>query len=267
MHTLRATTGLGVASVLLYIGAPFAQNSPQAAQHARPPEYTFRIVRQFPHDSAAFTQGLAYRGGFLYESTGLKGRSSVRKVRLETGQIVERVDLPPEYFGEGITLFKDEIVQLTWQAETGFIYDATDFRLRQRFSYQGEGWGLATDGRELFMSDGTENIRILDPVTFTEKRRLRVHDGENSIPELNELELVDGQIFANVWHSDRIARISPQTGAVVGWIDLHGLLSPGYRSDPEAVLNGIAYDPARKRLFVTGKLWPRIFEIKVIPKK
>ena len=267
MHTLRATTGLGVASVLLYVGAAFAQNSPQAAQHARPPEYTFRIVRQFPHDSAAFTQGLAYRGGFLYEGTGLKGRSSVRKVRLETGQIVERVDLPPEYFGEGITLFKDEIVQLTWQAQTGFIYDVTDFRLRQRFSYQGEGWGLATDGRELFMSDGTENIRILDSVTFTEKRRLRVHDGEISIPQLNELELVDGQIFANVWHSDRIARISPQTGAVVGWIDLHGLLSPGYRSDPEAVLNGIAYDPTGKRLFVTGKLWPSIFEIKVIPKK
>ena len=267
MHTLRATTGLGVASVLLYVGAAFAQNSPQAVQHARPPEYTFRIVRQFPHDSAAFTQGLAYRGGFLYESTGLKGRSSVRKVRLETGQIVERVDLPPEYFGEGITLFKDEIVQLTWQAQTGFIYDATDFRLLQRFSYQGEGWGLATDGRELFMSDGTENIRILDPVTFTEKRRLRVHDGEISIPQLNELEFVDGHIFANVWHSDRIARILPQTGAVVGWIDLHGLLSPGYRSDPEAVLNGIAYDPTGKRLFVTGKLWPRIFEIKVIPKK
>ncbi len=238
----------------------------QDTRPAQSPEYTFKILREFPHDVTAFTQGLAYRGGFLYEGTGLKGRSSVRKVRLETGAVVQQLDLPSEYFGEGITLFKNEIIEVTWQSGTGFVYDATNFRLLQRFSYKGEGWGLTTDGHDLFMSDGTDVIRVLDPNTFAEKRHLQVHDGTTSIWQLNALGFVNGQIFANVWHSDRIARISPQTGAVVGWIELQGLLSPVYLSNPEAVLNGIAYDPATKRLFVTGKLWPYIFEIRLIPK-
>jgi glutaminyl-peptide cyclotransferase len=258
---MRATA-LAFLAVCMVVVQALSQDN-----HARPPHYTFEVVREFPHDPAAFTQGLAYRDGFLYEGTGLYGHSSVRKVRLETGEVVQRRDLPPEYFGEGVTLFKNEIVQLTWQTGIAFTYDATDFRLLQRFSYKGEGWGLTTDGRKLFMSDGTDVIRVFDPATFVEKRHLKVHDGATSIRQLNELEFVNGQIFANVWHSNRIARISPQTGAVVGWIDLEGLLSPVYRRDPEAVLNGIAYDPATKRLFVTGKLWPHVFAIRLIPKR
>ena len=232
-----------------------------------PTEYTFLLIRAFPHDTSAYTQGLAYRDGFLYEGTGLNGRSSLRKVKLETGAVVQRVDLEPEFFGEGITIFKDEIVQLTWKSHIGFIYDLKNFHLLQRFSYSGEGWGLATNSHELFMSDGTSEIRVLDAENYVEKRRLRVHDGSKPIDQLNELEFVEGQIFANVWHTNRIARISPQTGAVVGWIDLTGLLSPVYHLEPEAVLNGIAYDSVRKRLFVTGKLWPSVFEIKLSPKQ
>jgi glutamine cyclotransferase len=232
----------------------------------RPPEYTFKVVRTFPHDPSAFTQGLAYRDGFLYEGTGLKGRSSLRKVRLETGEIVQRVDLAPEFFGEGITLLKNEVVQLTWQSQTGFVYNVGDFKLLRQFSYPGEGWGLATNDHEIFMSDGTSAIRVLDGVTLAERRRFTVRDGDTPIDQLNELEVVEGEIFADVWQTDRIARISPQSGKVIGWIDLKGLLSPVYRLEPGAVLNGIAYDSIRKRLFVTGKLWPSVFEIRLVPK-
>jgi glutamine cyclotransferase len=230
------------------------------------PEYAFAVVRVFPHDTTAYTQGLTYRDGFLYEGTGRNGQSSLRKVRLETGTVIQHVDLGPEFFGEGITIIKDKVFQLTWKSGTGFVYDLNSFHLLQKFAYSGEGWGLATDGRELFLSDGTSEIRVLDAETFHEKHSLRVHDGATPVDQLNELEFVEGQIFANIWHSNRIARISPQTGDVVGWIDLTGLLSPIYRLEPEAVLNGIAYDPNRKRLFVTGKLWPNIFEIRLSPK-
>ncbi|MGA8608780.1 MAG: glutaminyl-peptide cyclotransferase, partial [Candidatus Sulfotelmatobacter sp.] len=161
---------------------------------------------------------------------------------------------------------KNEIVQLTWQSQIGFVYNLSDFHLLRQFSYSGEGWGLTTDGHEIFMSNGTSEIRVLDPSTLTEKRYLTVHDGTNRIDELNELEFVDGELFANIWQTDRIARISPRTGEVVGWIDLKGLLSPVYRLESGAVLNGIAYDPERKRLFVTGKLWPKLFEIQLVPK-
>ena len=252
---------------LLIAFPPFlvAQTSHPAVSR-RPQEYTFVIVAAYPHDANAFTQGFAYRDGFLYEGTGREGQSSLRKVRLETGEIVQQVNLAPDIFGEGITLLNDKIIQLTWKSGIGFVYDLNRFRLLRRFSYSGEGWGLATNGRELFLSDGTPEIRVLDGETFQEKRRLKVHDGATTVDQLNELEFVEGQIFANVWHSNRIARISPQTGDVVGWIDLTGLLSPMYRLEPEAVLNGIAYDPLRKRLFVTGKLWPRVFEIKLSPK-
>lgn len=256
-NSLRALL-LGLLLILVPAAAQAAGNTPLC---------TFRVVRQYPHDPQAFTQGLAFRDGFLYEGTGLKGQSSVRKVSLETGQVVLTAEVAPQYFGEGITLFKNELIELTWQAGIGFVYDSSDFHLIRRFSYPGEGWGLASDGCELFMSDGTDVIRVLDPVTFAEKRRIRVRDGKRDIEQLNELEFVEGEIFANVWHSDKIARISPKTGMVVGWIDLTGLLSPVYRRDPEAVLNGIAYDPTGKRLFVTGKLWPRIFEIQVIRKE
>jgi len=240
--------------------------APHPASPHRPQEYTFAIVAVYPHDTSAFTQGLAYRDGFLYEGTGREGQSSLRKVRLETGEIVQQVNLEPDLFGEGITLLNDKVIQLTWKSGIGFVYDLNSFRLLRRFSYSGEGWGLATNGRELFLSDGTPEIRVLDGETFQEKRRIKVHEGSTAVDQLNELEFVEGQVFANLWHSNRVARISPQTGDVVGWIDLTGLLSPMYRLEPEAVLNGIAYDPIRKRLFVTGKLWPRIFEIKLSPK-
>jgi glutamine cyclotransferase len=232
-----------------------------------PPEYTFKVVREFPHDPTAFTQGLIYHNGFLYEGTGLNGRSSLRKVQLETGKVIQQVKLDSQFFGEGITLFKNEIVQLTWQSQVGFIYNLSDFRFLRQFSYPGEGWGLTTHGNEIFMSDGTAEIRVLDGETLKEKRRLKVHDGNTAINELNELEFVEGEIFANIWQTDRIARISPQSGKVVGWIDLTGLLSPIYRREEGAVLNGIAYDAAHKRLFVTGKLWPRIFEIQLVRKQ
>jgi glutamine cyclotransferase len=221
------------------------------------------VVRILPHDSNAYTQGLAYHGGFFYEGTGLYGRSQLRKVRPETGEVVERVELAREYFGEGIALIRNEIVQLTWKSGIAFVYNASDFRLLRQFSYPGEGWGLTTNGDEFFLSDGTDEIRVLDGRTFREVRRLKVHDGNATVTQLNEVEWVEGEIFANVWHSDRIARISPRTGKVTGWIDLSGLLSPVYRRDPEAVLNGIAYDATGKRLFVTGKLWPSVFEIKL----
>jgi glutamine cyclotransferase len=257
-----------VAAFLLIAYCPFlgGQSSHQVRAN-RPHEYTFAIVHAFPHDTSAFTQGLAYCDGFLYEGTGLNGRSSLRKVRLETGKIAQHADLDSEFFGEGITIIQNKVVQLTWRSEVGFVYDLKDFHLLRRFSYPGEGWGLATNGREIFMSDGTSEIRVLDGQTLQEKRRIKVRDGVTPVDRLNELEFVEGQIFANVWRSDRVARISPQTGQIVGWIDLSGLLSPIYRLEPEAVLNGIAYDPRGKRLFVTGKLWPRIFEIRIFPKR
>jgi glutamine cyclotransferase len=239
--------------------------SAQATHPSRTPQFTFKVIHNFPHDPNAFTQGLVYHDGFLYEGTGLRRRSSLRKVRLETGQVLQEIELPPDYFGEGIAIFKNEIVQLTWQSHTGFVYALNDFRLLRTFSYAGEGWGLATDGNDFFMSDGTAHIRVLDPNTFAEKRRFTVHDGKTHIDELNELEFVNGELFANVWQTDRIARISPSTGEVLGWVNLEGLLSPVYRRESGAVLNGIAYDSEKKRLFVTGKLWPKLFEIELAP--
>ena len=229
-------------------------------------EYTYTVVQSYPHDPEAFTQGLVYHNGFLYEGTGLQGRSSLRKVRLETGEIVLRVDLPYEYFGEGIAIVRDQILQLTWKSQVGFVYDLRTFQQLRQFSYAGEGWGLTSNGADVYMSDGTADIRVLDATTLKEKRRIHVHDGAKPIDQLNELEYVEGQIFANIWQTNRIARISPQTGEVVGWIDLAGLLSPMYQLERGAVLNGIAYDATRKHLFVTGKLWPRLFEIRVLSK-
>jgi len=233
---------------------------------AKPPEYTFKVVHVFPHDPTAFTQGLVYRDEFLYEGTGLNGRSSLRKVDLKSGSVFQRADLSSEFFGEGITVLGNEIFQLTWKSETGFVYDLHDFKLLRRFSYSGEGWGLTASANEIFMSDGTSEIRVLNPATFAEKRRFTVRDGDTTIKDLNELEFVEGEIYANVWQTNRIARISPRSGKVVGWIDLDGLLSPTYRLELGAVLNGIAYDPDGRRLFVTGKLWPSIFEIRLVPK-
>jgi glutaminyl-peptide cyclotransferase len=265
--SLWSVRRFGIAFLILLLGLSAIESPARPSGSHRPPEYAVKIIHTFPHDENAFTQGLAYRDGFLYEGTGLKGRSSLRKVRLETGEVVQRVDLAPEFFGEGIALLKDEIVQLTWQSQVGFVYSLKDFRLLRQFSYPGEGWGLTNDDHEIFMSDGTPEIRVLDSNTLAEKRRFTVHDGTAPIKELNELEFVEGEIFANVWQTDRIARISPATGEVLGWIDLTGILSPIYRLPSGAVLNGIAYDATRKRLFVTGKLWPNVFEIQLVLKR
>src|SRR6478735_3229328 len=209
--------GLAMAFLFTMSLRSITGQSSHPAGPRRTPEYTFKIVRDYPHDPAAFTQGLAYRDGFLYEGTGLNGRSSLRKVRLESGDVVQRVDLAPEFFGEGIALLGDEIVQLTWKAHKGFVYRASDFKLLRDFSYPGEGWGLAAHGNELYMSDGTSEIRVLDGKTLREKRRLKVRNGDKPVLELNELEFVEGEIFANVWQTDKIARISPKTGRVLGW--------------------------------------------------
>ena len=229
-------------------------------------EYTYKVVNTYPHDRSAFTQGLEFHNGFLYEGTGLNGKSTLRKVQIETGQVLQKIDLSAEYFGEGITLVGGEIVQVTYQTQIGFVYGLSDFKLRRKFSYKGEGWGLTNNGREIFFSDGTAEIRVLDFKTLSEKRRIKVHDGSRAVDQLNELEWVEGEIYANIWGTDRIARISPRTGVVTGWIDLSGILSPMYRTKAVDVLNGIAYDAARKRLFVTGKLWPMLYEIQLIPK-
>ena len=226
----------------------------------------YRVVNVYPHDSNAFTQGLIYSDGFLFESTGLKGRSSIRKVDLETGRIVQQRALDRMYFAEGLTEWEDHLVQLTWQSNVAFIYDRSSFEMLKTFNYPGEGWGLTHDQQGLIMSDGTDSLRFLEASTFRETKRLVVTDGGLPVKGLNELEYVRGEIYANVRHTNRIARISPQSGRVNGWIDLKGLMSTDYRLEPEAQVNGIAYDPVNNRLFVTGKLWPRLFEIEVVPR-
>lgn len=229
-----------------------------------PRNYGYQIVNTFPHDPTAFTEGLEFRDGYLYESTGLNGKSSLRKVKLETGEVVQRFDIMPDYFGEGITVLPDKIIQLTYQTQTGFVYDRKDFKLERTFNYKGEGWGLTSGGNVIYMSDGTSAIRVWDAATLAEKMRITVHDGETQISGVNELELVDGEIYANIWKTERIARISPVDGKVLGWINLAGILE---NRPPEAdVMNGIAYDSVGKRLFVTGKYWPKLFEIKLIEK-
>ena len=233
---------------------------------AQTPRYGYRVVHVYPHDRNAFTQGLEFRAGFLYEGTGLKGRSSLRKVRLDTGQVLQQIDLDPSLFGEGITVINQQIIELTWQSELGFVYRQPTFQRLRNFNYAGEGWGLANDGQQIYMSDGTAQIRCWDPVNLQEKRRFTVRDHGQPVMNLNELEFVRGELYANVWQTDRIARISPADGRVLGWIDLAGLLSEADRAESVDVLNGIAYDVLGDRLFVTGKLWPKLFEIKLVPK-
>jgi glutaminyl-peptide cyclotransferase len=236
-------------------------NGEGLAVEGGPPVYGYRIVKAYPHDPEAYTQGLIYRDGFLYESTGRNGQSTLRKVKLETGEVVQQQRLDPKYFAEGIADWNGRLIQLTWQSNLGFVYDAATFRLENTFRYMGEGWGLTHDGKRLIMSDGSDTLRFLDATTFQQRGRLSVRDGSVSIRNLNELEYIGGEVYANIWHSDRIARISPESGRIVGWIDLTGLLPKVYQLEPEAVLNGIAYDAAGDRLFVTGKLWPKLFEI------
>jgi glutamine cyclotransferase len=225
------------------------------------PVYTYTVVATYPHDPGAFTQGLVYHEGVLYEGTGEYGTSTLRKVDLATGNVLQRHDLAPDVFGEGIAVYSDTIVQLTWQSNIGYVYEQESFAQRSTFNYPGEGWGLTYDGTRLIMSDGTATLRFLNPTTFEEIGRVEVRDQSTPIWKLNELEYINGEIFANIWQNDRIARIDPATGEVVGWIDLSGLLSSEDRQQPVDVLNGIAYDAAQDRLFVTGKLWSKLFEI------
>jgi len=227
------------------------------------PKYGYQIVNIWPHDSNAFTQGLILMDGQLLESTGEEGRSSLRRVDLESGRVLKKVDVPVPYFAEGIAMLNGKIYQLTWQHHVGFIYDAQTFERTGQFNYEGDGWGLTTDGQSLILSDGTNHIKFINPVDFKVTRTISVVDGQRPIDQLNELEWVNGEIYANVWHDNRIATIDPQSGHINSWIDLNGLIPPGELQDQEAVLNGIAYDPANNKLFVTGKLWPRLFEIKV----
>lgn len=227
--------------------------------------YGYRIVQTFPHDPRAFTQGLQYQDGYLLESTGLVGRSSIRKVKLENGEVTLKRELGPPYFGEGMVTWGDKLVQLTWQHQVGFIYDAKTFAPRGQFKYRGEGWSLTKDDRRLIMSDGTDQIRFLNPNTLAETGRIKVTFRGQPLRNLNELEWVKGEIYANVWQTDMIVRINPTTGVVVGRINLAGLLSEADRrgSSPD-VLNGIAYDAKGDRLFVTGKQWPKLYEIKLV---
>jgi len=227
----------------------------------------FRAVNTYPHDPEAFIQGLVFHKGYLYEGTGLHGHSTLRKVELKTGGILKSHRLPIEYFGEGITIWQNKLIQLTWQSHTGFIYDLQSFRLLRTFSYPTEGWGITCDGNNLIMSDGTAILHFLDPRKFTVVKQIEVKDRGRPIPYLNELEYIKGEIFANIWDTGYIARISPQTGRVLGWIDLRGLyrlVDNGKRVD---VLNGIAYDTKNNRLFVTGKFWPKLFEIRLESQK
>ena len=229
-----------------------------------PDNYGYRIKNVFPHDPGAYTQGLVYHDGWLYEGTGKLGRSSLRKIKLTTGEIIGTLSLASELFGEGVCIFNDKIIQLTWTSRVGFVYDLATFKFIKKINYPTQGWGLTTDGKQLIMSDGSEKIYFLEPDYFTEQARIEVYDHEGEVRNLNELEYINGEIWANVYQTDRIVRIDPETGKVLAWINLGGLLpQKDYRPETE-VLNGIAYDEINKRLFVTGKMWPKLFHIELV---
>lgn len=229
------------------------------------PVYGYQIVHVYPHDTGAFTEGLFYYDGFLYESTGQNGQSSIRKVKLETGEVVEKRDISEDYFGEGIINWKDKLYELTWQNQLGFIYNFQTFQPLGEFHYSGEGWSMTTDGKRIIMDDGTPEIRFWEPETLKEISRLTVTADGEPVKNLNELEWVKGEIYANIWETDRIARIDPKSGKVVGWIDCAGLLPENERTPgSDSVLNGIAYDAQGDRLFVTGKNWPKLFQIRLV---
>lgn len=224
----------------------------------------YTVVAKYPHSTSNYTEGFFYLNGFFYEGTGLKGHSALMVTRPETGKLLQQLNLPVSYFGEGIVDWGSKIYQWTWQSHTCFVYDRSTLQLIQQFTYAGEGWGMTRTNQEIITSDGTATLRFRDPETFKETRHIVVKDGSTPVPMLNELEYVRGEIYANVWHSDRIARISQEDGHVIGWIDLTGILPDLQKVDAESVLNGIAYDAQQDRLFVTGKQWPTIFEIKIV---
>jgi glutamine cyclotransferase len=246
------------------IMAPYPVGENTAVITPSIPRYTYKIINSYPHDANAFTQGLVYEEGSFYEGTGLYGQSSLRRVDVTSGEVEQMINLDDQYFGEGIVVWQDRIIQLTWRENQGFVYDKASFELLQTFQYPTEGWGITHDGQKLIMSDGTATLYFWDLETLTEIGQLVVFDEFGPVTRLNELEYVAGEVWANVWQTDLIARIDLETGQVAGWIDLSGLLDTAVVTQPADVLNGIAYDPAAARLFVTGKLWPQVFEIELI---
>lgn len=239
-------------------------NSNNASAKSAATYYTYAIVNTYPHDTNAFTEGLVYSDGFLYESTGLNGNSTLRRVDLTTGNVLQEYTLPTQYFGEGIAVVNNTIIQLTWQSNIGFIYNKTTFAVLGNFTYPTQGWGLTFDGKNLIMSDGTDHLYFLNPTTFQQTEQIQVHDGNTSVVNINSLDYINGEIYANIWLTNTIAIINPETGQVKAWINLTGLPDEN-NPNPEAVLNGIAYDQQNNRLFVTGKDWPNIYQIKLIP--
>jgi glutaminyl-peptide cyclotransferase len=254
---LRRSIAAAVAAALLIGACSRAQPDGPA------PVCGYEVVEDYPHDPEAYTQGLVFEGGRLFEGTGIHGRSTLREVDLRTGRVVRSTALAEEHFGEGVTLLGDTLFQLTWQSEEGFTYDADTLMPLGGFAYEGEGWGLTHDGTNLILSDGTAGLRFLDPSSFGQLRQLDVTDDGKPVERLNELEHINGEIWANVWQTDTIARIDPATGRVRAWVDLTGLLSPEQRTPTAEVLNGIAYDAEGDRIFVTGKFWPRLFQIRI----
>ena len=261
-RSVIATRAILTCVVAVAASAVATTRAPVAFAQTSAPVRGYEVIHAYPHDAQAFTQGLIYRDGFLYESTGLNGRSSVRQVRLETGEVVKKREVPKEYFAEGLTDWQNRLIQLTWTTERGFVYDIRSFEPQKTFTYRGEGWGLTHDDRRVILSDGTSALRFLDPESLQEIGRVSVTDGGRPVNSLNELEFIDGRVYANVWLTDRIAVIDPESGRVESWIDLTGLLGPDVGKGND-VLNGIAYDHQARRLFVTGKLWPRLFEIRL----
>ena len=265
----RVALFLAVVLGLVACGKSAAHREPSVPALPASPvvvHYTYEVVATWPHDPQAFTQGLLFYHGSLLESTGLNGQSSLREVDWKTGRVAKQVPLATRYFAEGLTVIGDRAYQLTWRGGKGFVYDADTFRAEKEFSYDGEGWGLTTDGHELILSDGTNRIRFLDPENFKVVRTIDITTDGKPVERLNELEWVNGEIFANVWQTDEIVRIDPATGHVRGVIDFSGLVAPTDRSPQADVLNGIAYDAENDRLLVTGKRWSKIYEVRIKPR-
>ena len=260
MTQKRALFILLIGVVAIFIAYPLLRQPPDPDLG-----YTYKVINAYPHNPDAFTQGLVLHNGLLYEGTGQRGQSSVRIVEPETGEITRIHHMPPEYFGEGIAVFGDRIIQVTWQSRVGFVYDIHSLEVLDTFSISTEGWGLTSDGVSLILSDGTPTLHFLDPETFEETRTVEVHEGDEAVELINELEYIDGEIYANIWTTDLIARIDPLSGSVNGWLDLSGLRDYIDEDTSIDVLNGIAYDDETGHIFVTGKLWPLLFEIELTP--
>ena len=262
MTTIVRNIGL-IFMLLACLSAPSCDSKSGTKSGSVAPKYSYEVVHVYPHDTAAFTQGLIFLDGRLLESTGQEGQSTLRSVDLDSGQVVKKINVPTQYFAEGMTVLNGKVYQLTWQHQLGFIYDYQTFEKVGQFNYQGEGWGLTNDGNALILSDGSNRIRFIEPGSFRVIRTIAVTDNGKPIDRLNELEFIQGEIYANIWHDQRIVTINPDSGAVTAWIDFTGLLKNGEAPDSEAVLNGIAVDQSTGRLFVTGKLWPKLFEVKI----